>query len=811
MSRLTAVLLAAGLCTATVSALRRARHRLRQPAGRGRPGPPGHGQVLGERWSRSAIRASPIRSPSAARARCRPAPAAGRATGSGSTTSARRCRPARKCTAKLRPEWKPSVAASGPAAAAPLAGPREFAFSTGGPAIVSMQPGDGAEIEEDQHFLIRLNGPAVEASVLANARCEVEGIGERLPLVLLGGEQRAQLLKARRIAPGAVAAAADRALRAAARQRRGASPGLGQGHRRRRQSAGGDDDRAALPPARARRLHGRVQLRAREGGRALPADPADEPALLGAGAARAGGAGAARAGERRGARAGVRQGRQGGRGDRDRLSQAAGRERGLQRRPAARAEGQRRPAARQRRELSAQGRHRRGAADRQVRGGAVRRGRAPCRCDAAGDPAPCAGRAARRRAARPSAPAATSAGQVRVKRLQSDAEILAWYAKLQKYHETQLTAEELGLPKSQWFTTEDDVDAKGRPIKRKVERRVGTREVSLLGSDAGAKRLELPQLAGGDPRPFEVVGLPLAEPGYHVVEIESLRLGQALLDKRAPMYVRTGVLVTNLGVHFKLGRENSVVWVTTLDRGKPVEGADDRGQRLHRQAALDRAQRRQGPGGGGARARCEPRPLPRRRRLLRHRAQGRRRKGGATDVAFVFSSWQKGIESWRFNVPTGRGAEPDLRAATVFDRTLLRAGETVSMKHFIRTETGDRPGRGAAGQAADDGQAGAPGQRPGVQLSRCSGAAAAAAPPPPGTFRPRPSSASTRSRSSGPRRPMPSRAPAARARATARRGSAAGRAATSGSRSSACRWSTRACPGRRRCRSRRRASPSTCR
>ena len=33
--------------------------------------------------------------------------------------------------------------------------------------------------------------------------------------------------------------------------------------------------------------------------------------------------------------AGVRQGRQGDRGDRDRLSQAAGRERGLQRRPAA--------------------------------------------------------------------------------------------------------------------------------------------------------------------------------------------------------------------------------------------------------------------------------------------------------------------------------------------------------------------------------------------------------------------------------------------------------------------------------------------
>ena len=220
--------------------------------------------------------------------------------------------------------------------------------------------------------------------------------------------------------------------------------------------------------------------------------------------------------------------------------------------------------------------------------------------------------------------------------------------------------------------------------------RVGTREVSLLNNDASAKRLELPQLAGGDPRPFEVVGLPFAEPGYHVVEIESLRLGQALLDKRAPMYVRTGVLITNLGVHFKLGRENSVVWVTTLDRGKPVEGAeiavnDCTGKPLWTgrsdakglavvaralDASLDNC-----PADSGYFV------------TARKADDASGKSGDATDVAFVFSSWQKGIESWRFNVPTGRGAEPDLRAATVFDRTLFRAGETVSMKHFIRTET----------------------------------------------------------------------------------------------------------------------------
>ena len=34
------------------------------------------------------------------------------------------------------------------------------------------------------------------------------------------------------------------------------------------------------------------------------------------------------------------------------------------------------------------------------------------------------------------------------------------------------------------------------------------------------------------------------------------------------------MLVTNLGVHFKLGRETSLVWVTSLDRGRPVAGAD---------------------------------------------------------------------------------------------------------------------------------------------------------------------------------------------------------------------------------------------
>ena len=73
--------------------------------------------------------------------------------------------------------------------------------------------------------------------------------------------------------------------------------------------------------------------------------------------------------------------------------------------------------------------------------------------------------------------------------------------------------------------------------------------------------------------PFEVIGIPMPQPGFHVVEAESPRLGAALLDRDAPVYVRTSVLVTNLGVHFKLGAANSAVWVTTLDSAKPVADA----------------------------------------------------------------------------------------------------------------------------------------------------------------------------------------------------------------------------------------------
>ncbi len=50
-------------------------------------------------------------------------------------------------------------------------------------------------------------------------------------------------------------------------------------------------------------------------------------------------------------------------------------------------------------------------------------------------------------------------------------------------------------------------------------------------------------------------------------------LGQALLGRKAPRYVASAALVTNMAVHFKWGRERSLAWVTQLDTGKPVANA----------------------------------------------------------------------------------------------------------------------------------------------------------------------------------------------------------------------------------------------
>ncbi len=265
----------------------------------------------------------------------------------------------------------------------------------------------------------------------------------------------------------------------------------------------------------------------------------------------------------------------------------------------------------------------------------------------------------------------------------TDAEIIAWFRKVRRYDDYTVSREQ----------ARKDVKGTLPPVIERNERsHVQTRMLSLLAGQPGVKTLDMPKAESGDPRPFEVIGIPLT-PGFHVLEIASQKLGDSLLDERygagRTMYVRTTALATNLAVHFKLGRENSMAWVTTLDKGKVVPNAEVRvsdcrgvavasgttdADGIVRLAGVPPdAPSCNGPGDYNSDA-----------WFVSARAKDDK---GVEDLAFTWSDWQRGIEPWRFNVPTSLQAEPDSVAHTVFDRTLLRAGETVSMKHLLRTQT----------------------------------------------------------------------------------------------------------------------------
>lgn len=210
------------------------------------------------------------------------------------------------------------------------------------------------------------------------------------------------------------------------------------------------------------------------------------------------------------------------------------------------------------------------------------------------------------------------------------------------------------------------------------------RELPFLAGQRGVGARALPKPGGG--AEFEVVGIPLEKPGYHIVEVESRLLGAALLAQPKPMYVRTAALVTNLAVHFKRGRDNALVWVTALDSGQPVGNAavrvsDCKGKPLWngQTDAQGRALIEQALNA----AECDEDNF-----LFASARKGE-------DLGFVRSDWNEGIEPWRFGVPTWAEQAGGLLVHTVFDRTLLRPGQTVSMKHIARL-------RGSRGLAFPD-------------------------------------------------------------------------------------------------------------
>ena len=560
------------------------------------------------------------------------------------------------------------VAAFAPlgSAANAITGPNvfaDFAFSTGAPTVISLTPYPGARIEEDQHFIVRLNGAPDLASVRASAWCEVEGLGERIPVKLIEGAARTDALRQmqRDIGPGSlVLLACQRPFPADAGVRLVWGAGI---------AAAGQPQ---VVSRRVQRYQWKVRPRflaeftcERENARApcMPLRPltvrfnAPVPRAL---------ALAARLQPVHGANPGANPGPAlTPTIDSDERSAMVSDVRFAAPLP----ENTRFKLTLPPQFQDETGRALSNAASFPVD---VATGALPPLAKFAGAPFGIveAGSSAAEpgmlpmtlRHVQSDLQGASTGGKVAIKRLDSslgDEALLRWFARLKRDHDDQTK----------------------------------TRSQSLLATEPDTRRADLPQLKTTEPRATEVIGIPLPQRGYHVVEVESRILGNALLATRAPMYARTGALVTNLGVHFKRGRSSSLVWVTTLDRGRPVAAArvavnDCNGKPLWNGTTdangLARIERGFEDGDDDKCLSTDGLFVTARSNDAQGQAQ---RQGQGEDLSFVFSRWSRGIESWRFNIATARGPANEQRAHTVFDRTLLRVGETVSMKHFLRAET----------------------------------------------------------------------------------------------------------------------------
>ena len=208
-----------------------------------------------------------------------------------------------------------------------------------------------------------------------------------------------------------------------------------------------------------------------------------------------------------------------------------------------------------------------------------------------------------------------------------------------------------------------------------------TRDTPLLTGGGTPLKVALP----GKGKDFEVVGIPLVSKGFHVVEFKSPALGASLLGRQTPRYVATGALVTDMAVHFKWGRESSLVWVTSLENAEPVAGASIRvsdsctGKLIAYGQTSASGLLKFGPILGqpttyGSCGEDDDHPL-----MVSARAHG--------DMSFTLTTWDNGISPYDFELPFGEQDQQDL-IHMVFDRTLLKAGETVHFKEILRHPTG---------------------------------------------------------------------------------------------------------------------------
>lgn len=197
--------------------------------------------------------------------------------------------------------------------------------------------------------------------------------------------------------------------------------------------------------------------------------------------------------------------------------------------------------------------------------------------------------------------------------------------------------------------------------------------------------------------PFEVLGIPLPKPGFYVLEVASPSMGKDLQGPGTTMYVPTTALVTNLAVHAKLGKESSLAWVTALDSGAPVSGAevsvrDCKGSELfHGRSDVHGLVRIPELPQGWEHRKCG---LEQKWINAAGVASAAVRDGiliisaqKAEDFSFVLSNWDDGIEAWRYGLMQDYWEGRPQAGHAILDRTLFRRGETVHIKSVLRRKS----------------------------------------------------------------------------------------------------------------------------
>jgi len=142
----------------------------------------------------------------------------------------------------------------------------------------------------------------------------------------------------------------------------------------------------------------------------------------------------------------------------------------------------------------------------------------------------------------------------------------------------------------------------------------------------------------------------------------------------------TIVQVTNLGITVKDSPQSTLVFVTRLDTGDPVDGAtvsilDTRNQQVWR-----------GTTGRDGVAVAPALPLRTPDRWWELSFVVTAEKDG--DLAYVGSNWNEGILPWDFGHPFELWESTDILRGSVFtDRGVYRPGETVHVKAIVRLDT----------------------------------------------------------------------------------------------------------------------------